>query len=1825
MRKQLAKTTTAVFQGWAARTRAVIMAVCIAAVAPALAHAQGSIFGNVQNSNLTNPAVGQLLWVGFLDNTDEEIRIESNTGAGYDGAFWFDDFQNYATEVAGNPYDFIFVNTANGQYFRLEKPIPGNSFQQEDIILAAATVPARPTGLTASAVSTTRVNLTWNKAAGITYHVYRRATANNGAFRRLDDPTGNLANLGTVDSFFVDATSDGASDYTYIIIGQSAAGIFSAHSVEVATLASTIVGPTVSAVTPNTGSGVGNPLVTITGSNFDVAGASVTFDGLPATNISVLSPLTITCNIPAHAAGAVNVAVTNTASGMASTLTNGFTYLGNATPVLAAIGPRNVNEGQNLNFNATATDGDGTIPVLSAVGVPANATFINNGNGTGTFNFNPDFTQAGVINVTFIASDGSLADSEVVAVTVVNVNRAPVLAAIGAQNVTEGQNLSFNASAADPDGAIPVLTAENVPTNATFADNANGTGTLNFNPDFTQAGVFNVRFIASDGSLADTEVVAITVVNDNRAPALAAIGAQNVDEGQPLNLGLSASDPDLTIPTFVAENAPANSNLTDNADGTATFVFSPDFTQSGVYNVRFIASDGSLADTEVVAITVADINRAPSITPIGAQLVNEGGALNLNITSSDPDGSTPTLTAENVPTNALFTPIGGGNGTFAFNPDFTQQGVYFVRFISSDGSLADTETVSITVNDAGNQRPTLAAIGNRLVDEGANLTFGVSATEPDGDTLILSAVNAPANALFTDNFDGSGIFSFDPDFTQAGIYNVTVIASDGFLADSEVVQITVNEVNRAPILSTIGPRNVTEGQGLAFGVLASDPDGAIPALTAENLPANATFNDNANGTGTFAFNPDFAQSGLYQVLFIASDGTSADSELVDITVAEAGNQPPVLAAIGNRNIMEGQTLSFRVSATDLDGAPPILSAINLPAGATFSDSLNGAGGFVFPTSFAQGGNAYPVTFIASDGTAADSELVFITVIDGGNLPPVFDPVPPDTVNEGDTLYVRVHAVDPEGAGMILGTLNSIPNVTFVDSGSGVGSIAFRPSYLQAGEDTIKIIAIDFGSPQATATLNVIVTVLEKNLPPNLYPVGNRTVLAGDSLKIRLVATDSTAPAGNQLFMAAINLPQNATFADSGSGIAKFVFKPTFGQIGQHQVTFLVTDNGNPSLADVETITITVQNQNQAPILATIGAKAVDEGDTLSFRVSATDPDGIIPILTTTTALPANAVFVDSGNGAGSFTFMPTYLQAGLYQINFRASDGLLNDNENVVIQAREAGNQSPILSTLPDTAGVLEGTQILILMSATDPEDQALTYSLNPALNNAVLEDSGNGTALFRMTPDFCQDAIYNLQFIVTDALGAADTGLVALVVFDAGNQLPIIANPGPQSVIETQILTVNVSASDPDCTTPSLVARPLPPNSAFQDNGDGSGTLDFVPTFAQAGVYNVYIVAIDAENPAIRDSLLTPLTVLDQTRSPIFDQDSSTTQFQTVIMQLGQSVALWYKAYDLDGPAPDMSALNLRSYMTAADSGGGWLYLTCSPTFSDAPGNFTITLVATDAEYDTVITTRTNDFSVGYVNVPPVLDSIGPKTVMEGDSLVFTTHATDANGYIPVMSATNLPDGATFQNRGDGTGRFRWLTTFTQAGHYYPLFKAQDGSSASDTERVHIEVIEAGNRLPTFITVFPTDTVVMSQYSVDTFGVRATDIDNPLLTLGVPNLPAHAVFLDSLNNGGRFIFDPDSTDVNQVYNVLFVASDGAAADTGLVIYKVISFKRGDWNSDGVVDVVDLVAEINHVFRNGPEPIPWELGNFNGDTFMNILDVVIMVDHVFRNGPPLPP
>ena len=280
----------------------------------------------------------------------------------------------------------------------------------------------------------------------------------------------------------------------------------------------------------------------------------------------------------------------------------------NEPPVLATIGPQSVDENQPLTFTVSATDPDTTIPALSVTPLPPNATFADNGDGTGLFTFTPSFEQAGVLDITFTADDGEATDIEIVTITVNNVNRLPVLAAIGPKVVNEGDTLLFTVVGSDPDGISPSLLASPLPPNAMFVDSANGIGLFTFTPSHDQSGLIAITFVADDGVVADSEVVTITVNNVNRAPVLAAIGPHLLDEGAELLIVVSATDPDGDTPAIAAGPLPANATLVDSGNGIATFQFTPSFLQADVYDIWFSATDpGSGGDSELVQITVIDV------------------------------------------------------------------------------------------------------------------------------------------------------------------------------------------------------------------------------------------------------------------------------------------------------------------------------------------------------------------------------------------------------------------------------------------------------------------------------------------------------------------------------------------------------------------------------------------------------------------------------------------------------------------------------------------------------------------------------------------------------------------------------------------------------------------------------------------------------------------------------------------------------------------------------------------------------------------------------------------------------------------------------------------------------------------------------------------------------------------------------------------------------------------------------------------------------------------------------------------------------------------
>jgi len=88
--------------------------------------------------------------------------------------------------------------------------------------------------------------------------------------------------------------------------------------------------------------------------------------------------------------------------------------------------------------------------------------------------------------------------------------------------------------------------------------------------------------------------------------------------------------------------------------------------------------------------------------------------------------------------------------------------------------------------------------------------------------------------------------------------------------------------------------------------------------------------------------------------------------------------------------------------------------------------------------------------------------------------------------------------------------------------------------------------------------------------------------------------------------------------------------------------------------------------------------------------------------------------------------------------------------------------------------------------------------------------------------------------------------------------------------------------------------------------------------------------------------------------------------------------------------------------------------------------------------------------------NRPPVLGSIGNKSVKEGQTLAFQVTASDADHDPLILSVSGLPSGSVFTT---DAGQFSWTPGFTQSGTYELTFSVTDGK-AIDRERMVITVV---------------------------------------------------------------------------------------------------------------------------------------------------------------------
>ena len=548
---------------------------------------------------------------------------------------------------------------------------------------------------------------------------------------------------------------------------------------------------------------------------------SVATDGTQANNYSYYPSISSDGQHVAFQSHASNLVTGDT-----NHLTDSFvrdTVANNQSPTDLSLNINTINENVAANTvigNFSTTDPDTVIntftySLVTGTGSDDNASFTINGSQL-QINASPDFETKSTYDIRVRTTDqGGLSLEKALTITITNVNEAPTVTsgatASFAENATE---TVYTITGTDPDAGT-TFTYSISGTDAALFNINSSTGAVTFKtvPNFespTDNGannIYDINVIASDGSLSDTKAVAITVTNVNEAPTITSGASTNfAKNGTGIVYIVTASDPDAaTIFTYSISGTDAALFSINNSTGAVTFKTAPNFespTDNGannVYDINVIASDGSLTDTKAVAITVTNINKAPTVTSgATANFAKNGIGTVYTVTATDPDAGTSLSYSISGTDAALFNiNISTGAVTFKTAPNFEAptdndaNNIYDINVIASDGSLTDTKAVAITVTNV-NEAPTITAatfsidensVFNTLIGQvvandpntGDKITFGITSgnTDINGNGKTPFAIDSKTGEIKVNdpsdlNFEKSPTFNLGITATDAG-------------------------------------------------------------------------------------------------------------------------------------------------------------------------------------------------------------------------------------------------------------------------------------------------------------------------------------------------------------------------------------------------------------------------------------------------------------------------------------------------------------------------------------------------------------------------------------------------------------------------------------------------------------------------------------------------------------------------------------------------------------------------------------------------------------------------------------------------------------------------------------------------------------------------------------------------------------------------------------------------------------------------------------------------------------------------------------------------
>ncbi len=883
--------------------------------------------------------------------------------------------------------------------------------------------------------------------------------------------------------------------------------------------------------------------------SFDIDSTNGQLKTKAALDFETKTTYTVTISVTDGNGGTDAIDVTVNVTDLDETPSNNppiFTEGTTATRSIAENSASNVNIGSPV----AATDADENTLAYQLSGTDAASFSIDSNTGQLKTSAALNYETKSSYTVTITVTDGSSTDTITVTINVTDANDAPTFSDGAnttrsiAENTVSSSNIGTAVAATDEDndtlaytlggtdaasfslvgtsGQLQTNAALNYEVKSSYSvtisvtDNNGGTATINVTINVTDA---NDAPIFTEGNTATRSVAENTGSGQNIG---AVVAATDVDSDDTLNYTLGGTD--------------AASFSIVSTSGQLQTSAALDYETKSSYSVTITVSDGTLTDSISVTITVNDVdeNRAPSFTE-GASATrsvaeNTGSGVNIGsaVSATDPD-SDNTLTYMLGGTDAASFSINSTNGQLRTSAalDYEMKTSYSVTITVSDGTLTDSISVTINVNDVDENRApsfTEGASATRSVAEntgsGVNIGSAVSATDPDSDNTLTYMLGGTDAASFSINStNGQLRTNAALNYESKTSYSVTVSVSDGNgESDSITVTINVTNVNEAPSFTDGSSttrsiaENTASGQNIGTAVAATDADASDTLNYTLGGTDAASFSINStNGQLRTSAALNYESKTSYAVTVSVSDGNGeSDSITVTINVTNVNEAPSFTdGSSTTRSIAEntasGQNIGTAVAATDADASDTLNYTLGGTDAASFSivstsGQLQTSAALDYETK-----TSYSVTITVSDGTLTDSISVTINVnnVDENSAPSFTEgPTATRSVAEntasGQNIGNAVAATDADASDTLNYTLGGTDAASFsIVSTSGQLQTSAALDYETETSYSVTVSVSDGndGTDSITVTINVT-DVDEATIDP---PLNERTQQVQDAI------------------------------------------------------------------------------------------------------------------------------------------------------------------------------------------------------------------------------------------------------------------------------------------------------------------------------------------------------------------------------------------------------------------------------------------------------------------------------------------------------------------------------------------------------------------------------------------------------------------------------------------------------------------------------------------------------------------------------------------------------